>query len=156
MSVWKQPHISKTYEAIGGIGDDRIEVTGNAAKVYSSSRGKYYEVEWGPATQTISSNDNSSYWVGELGYPSIMLLIKLGVIDCDKSLFEILRGFTWKDINQKYKNKFDKTVEEVRDMLEQRGVDMTDFDAKLNHVVDQVNALKLIKPATKKRPPAGY
>jgi len=154
---WSEPHISKTYEAIGAIGDDRVEVDGNTAKVYSSSRNKYYDVEWDPKTQTISSNDNSSYWVGDLGYPSIALLIVKDVITCDSSLIAALSGFAWKDINQKYKNNFDKTVVEIRHILEtERGIDIVDFDKKLDHVLTQVKALKLKKPAKKKKPPAGY
>jgi len=154
---WSEPHISKTYEAIGAIGDDRIEAEGNTAKVYSSSRNKYYDVEWDPNTQMISSNDNSSYWVGDLGYPSIALLIVKHVITCDPSLITALSGFAWKDINQKYKNNFDKTVEEIRHILEtERGVDMVDFDKKLSVVIQQVNSLKLKKPAKKKKPPTGY
>ncbi|MFZ1075166.1 MAG: hypothetical protein WAN50_02225 [Minisyncoccia bacterium] len=34
---WKKPPVIKIYEALGAVADGRIEVDGNAAKVYSSS-----------------------------------------------------------------------------------------------------------------------
>ncbi len=43
---WKHPHIIKIYEALGTLADDRIEVIGNTARVYSSSRNKFYEVSF--------------------------------------------------------------------------------------------------------------
>ena len=71
---WKNPPKIKVYEALGCIADNRIEVNENEAKVYSSSREKYYTVKYD--RNSIMSNDNGSYWVGYLGYPSIALLMK--------------------------------------------------------------------------------
>ncbi len=41
---WKHPSITKIYEALGAVADDRVLVSGNSAKVYSSSRNKFYNV----------------------------------------------------------------------------------------------------------------
>ncbi|OHB17298.1 MAG: hypothetical protein A2749_00855 [Parcubacteria group bacterium RIFCSPHIGHO2_01_FULL_45_26] len=76
---WKLRHISKVYEALGAITDGRVEVIGNTAKVYSSSRNKFYDVAYDASKnasrpdsgQAIMSNDNSAYWKGELGYPAM-------------------------------------------------------------------------------------
>lgn len=59
---WTQPPISKIYEAIGAVADGRVEVDGNTAKVYSSSRKKYYDVFYDPSKKAIMTNDNGSFW----------------------------------------------------------------------------------------------
>lgn len=68
---WKHPSITKIYEALGAVADGRVEVSSNTAKVYSSSRNKYYDIVYDPDKNQIMSNDNSSFYKGELGYPSI-------------------------------------------------------------------------------------
>ena len=85
---------------------DRVEVLENTAKVYSSTRNKYYDVVYDPNNQAIMANDNGSYWKGYLGYPSIAFLMKIGVLSYDQNIGESLKDIAWKDINQKsnYKN----------------------------------------------------
>jgi hypothetical protein len=87
---WKPAPLIKVYEALGSIGDGRFEVAGNTAKVYSSSGKKFYDVMYDPIKQAITANDNGSYWVGYLGYPSIVLLLALGVVT---KAGRILKGF---------------------------------------------------------------
>ena len=43
---WAIPPKIKIYEALGCMGDKRIEVSENTGKVFSSSRGKYYTVNF--------------------------------------------------------------------------------------------------------------
>lgn len=57
------------------------------------------------------SNDNSSFYKGELGYPSIAFLMKLGVLSFDQDCANLLKGIAWKDINQKFKNDFEKALD---------------------------------------------
>ena len=60
--LWKKPRISKIYEALTAIADGRIElVSENKARCYSSSKGKFYEIEYDPETDSIMSNDNTAY-----------------------------------------------------------------------------------------------
>ena len=40
----KQPPVIKLNEALGSIADGQVERNGNTAKVWSNSRGKYYDV----------------------------------------------------------------------------------------------------------------
>lgn len=66
---WTHPHISKLYEALGTIADGRVEIdpnNRNKAKIYSSSRGKFYEISYDPENHAIMANDNASYWKGSL------------------------------------------------------------------------------------------
>ncbi len=150
---WKLPHISKVYEALGAIADGRVEVTGNTAKVYSSSRNKFYEVTYDPAKNSIMSNDNSAYWKGELGYPAIALLMQLGVLPYDKNIAGSLKGIAWKDINQKHKNDFDKTVEGV---LQNLGQDADKVSELCDRVLAEIGRLDLAYLGSKQKPPAGY
>ena len=74
----KRKHI---YEALGCISDKRIELNlVDGAKVYSSSGGKFYAVKYDSKSNSVMSNDNTSYWTGQLGYPSIALLLLKGII----------------------------------------------------------------------------
>ena len=146
----------KLYEALGTLADARIEVHGNSAKVYSSSGNKYYEVEYDPINGAITANDNGSYWVGYLGYPSIAFLLATGVIHYAPELAQQLKGFAWKDINQKFKNNFDQTQEYVDAQVTARGGDVKQFHQALGKVLEQVNAMKLSKLPTTKQPPKGY
>jgi len=153
---WKPAPIIKVYEALGSIGDKRFEVSGNTAKVYSSSGKKHYDVVYDPTKNTITANDNGSYWVGYLGYPSILLLLVLGIIKYDHKLAEHLRGFNWKNINKKFKNDFTKTQEYVDQTISEKyGVDIAKFHLALKKIHEDINNLQLNKPAKGKRPPAG-
>jgi hypothetical protein len=154
---WKPAPLIKVYEALGSIGDGRFEVNGNTAKVYSSSGNKYYDVIYDPEKQAITANDNGSYWVGYLGYPSIVLLLALSVIKYDPKLAEYLSGFAWKDINQKFKNDFDKTQAYIDQQLAERyGIDLERFHSDLQAIQTAINVLNLNKLATDQKPPEEY
>jgi len=154
---WATPPVNKVYEALGAIGDGRMEVTGNTARVYSSSRNKFYEVSYDPESNTISSNDNASYYVGYLGYPAIAFLLICGLVDWDPVMAEYLAGFRWKDINQRFKNDFAKTDAYIdEELVKVHGIDLTQFHQKLEKLLADVMHLKLMKPASLPRPPKGY
>jgi hypothetical protein len=154
---WAKPPLNKVYEALGALGDERVEVEGNSAKVYSSSRNKYYDVTYDPERNLISSNDNASYFVGYLGYPAIALLLAKGVVGYDPRLAEYLKGFAWKDINQKFKNDFDRTNNYIDEQIEKKyGIDMNDFHNQIERILDKVVHLQLEKSTARKKPPQGY
>lgn len=151
---WKHPPIIKIYEALGSVADDRIEVLGNTAKVYSSSGNKFYEVSLDPEKKAIMSNDNGSYWKGYLGYPAIAFLLKVGVLEFRPDMANLLKGIKWKDINQKFKNDFNKTLQYLEESL------TAENKEKLSEYVQELDQkiieLKLSLLGNKKSPPAGY
>lgn len=154
---WTKPPLNKIYEALGAIADNRVEIEDNTAKVYSSSRSKYYDVVYDPKKNEITSNDNASFWVGYLGYPSISFLLAKGIVDYDKVLLEYLKGFMWKDINQKFKNDFEKTDAYIDEQIVKKyDIGIDDFHKKLHAILDNIMALKLSKLGKTKKPPAGY
>lgn len=151
---WKHPHIIKIYEALGSVADERIKVSGNTAKVYSSSRNKYYEVSYEPESNSIMTNDNGSYWKGYLGYPAIAYLLIIGVLEYKSEYGNLLKDIAWKDINQKFKNDFDKTLEHILSLIvaknrESLRVYITELD-------NSIRKLNLSLLGKKILPPEGY
>lgn len=151
---WKHPSITKIYEALGAVADDRVLISGNSAKVYSSSRNKFYNVNYDADAGQIMSNDNSSYWKGELGYPSIAFLMKAGVITYDADIANILKGVPWKDINQKFKNNFEKALEFILSTKTQKERD--DLRILCEKVDVEIKKLNLGLLGEKVTPPDGY
>jgi len=151
---WKNSPIIKIYEALGAVADGRVHVIENTAKVYSSSGNKYYDVSYDPSKQEIMANDNGSFWKGYLGYPSIAFLMKIGVLGYDERLGSLLRDFAWKDINQKFKNDFDKTLEFILSSKAPNECKaLEDFAGK---TIEDIKKLDLGQLGKRMAPPEGY
>ncbi|HEX7651537.1 MAG TPA: hypothetical protein VF439_02360 [Candidatus Paceibacterota bacterium] len=151
---WEMPPDIKIYEALGAVADGRVEADGNAAKVYSSSGNKYYDVAYDAAEGAIMANDNGSYWKGYLGYPAIAYLMSTGVLPYDESLGALMKGVAWKDINTKFKNDFDKTLAFI---LKDIPADArTALSAQVADVQRGIRRLDLNLLGKRKTPPAGY
>jgi hypothetical protein len=151
---WKLPSKTKIYESLGVIVDDRIEVSGNTAKIYSSSRNKFYEVSFDVNKNQIMSNDNSSYWTGDLGYPSIAYLMKIGVLSYDEKIALPLKNTPWKDINQKFKNDFEKALEFILSTkTEQERMRLKEL---VDSIYEEIKKLNLGYLGKKMPPPKGY
>ena len=157
MSTWLPPHISKIYEALTAIADKRIEkVSENKARITSSSRGKYYTITYDPTTSSIMSNDNTAYYTGSISYPMIALLMLKGVIDYDKSLLNPLSKIVWKDIMQKYKNDYDKGIEDILATLSKKGINIEEIRAKITPMYNLACSLTLNYLGEKIAPPKAY
>jgi len=154
---WDNPPKIKIYEAIGAIADGRIEMTSeNEAKVFSSSRKKYYNVIFDSKENAIFSNDNGSYWRGYLGYPSITFLIAKNILKVNTEVIEMLKDYKWKDINQKFKNDFTKTEEFIRESILEKGFDLKKMDDSIEAIQKELEDLKLKKLNYNLKPPKGY
>ncbi len=145
----------KVFEALGCIADMRVEIKGNQAKIFSSSRNKYYTVSY-DGNKRIMSNDNGSYWVGYLGYPAIAFLMIAGKIRYNKDFAEALKGIFWKDVNTTFKNNYAKTENYVFELAEKNGVSQTDLEAEAENILSQIKVLKLEKFGKRISPPNGY
>lgn len=151
---WKRPPVIKIYEALGAVADGRVEVAGNTAKVYSSSGNKFYEVVYDPEQNAIMANDNGSYWRGYLGYPAIAFLLKIGVLSYKDDLANLLKSIKWKDINQKFKNDFDKTLAHIEELMtEEQRKELWNY---VREVDGKIVALDLNFLGPKQKPPAQY
>jgi hypothetical protein len=156
MGHWLTPPLIKVYEALGCLADGRLEVDGNSAKCFSSSRGKFYTVSYDPATKAIMANDNGSYWKGYLGYPEIAFLMQCGELPYEKKFADALTGIAWKDINTKFKNDFSKTEKFVEELAAERGIEQTGLREFAESVLEQINTANFAHFGPKTKPPSGY
>src|ERR1700719_431211 len=99
--AWKMPPLAKVYEALGALGDGRVRLEDERRATVTSSDGRRtYEVETSEDGHEISSNDNSSYWQGYLGYPAIAVIIARGFYHPHKDVIQALSGVPWKELNR--------------------------------------------------------
>ncbi len=155
--LWTKPHISKIYEALGAIADKRIELVGtHEAKMSSSSGNKAYTVTWTDDFTQMMSNDNSAFYTGQLSYPMIAVLLLKGQIKYDPEVAEMLKGVKWKDINQKFKNNFDKTVAYVQELLQEKGSDTQKLIFETKRISDELDKLEISRLGDSTRPSEGY
>jgi hypothetical protein len=156
MVVWKLPKKAKIYEALSAIGDGRVTLSENrTAKVVSSNGDKTYTVEWSEDEQSITSNDNASYWQGYLGYPILAILMLKNKIVFDKTLASVLSGIHWKEINKKFRNKYDEAIEFVLSSIETKGIKRENITREVDYIMDQISKLELKRFPSKRRPPSG-
>jgi hypothetical protein len=154
---WKMPPLAKVYEALGAIGDGRVRIEdGQRASVTSSDGAKIYTVTYTVETSVdgteISSNDNASFWQGYLGYPAIAMLIARGLIDADQEAVRALTGVPWKELNSRYRNDYDRTLEEVMRDAAARGYDVDAIRAAAGAVLEAVRKLAP-RQGPRRRPP---
>lgn len=126
----KQPsHILKIYEALWCIGDSRLQLIPSedgiiSAQVISSDKTKIYTASYRQSDQSIMSNDNSSYYNDEVGYPSLALLLFLDVLDYQSEYGEALSWISWKSINMENNNDRSLTQGQVDEKLRLQGIDI--------------------------------
>lgn len=152
---WKLPPKIKIYEALGAIADERVEISGNQAKVWSSSGQKFYEVSYDPQAKKIYANDNGSYWRGYLGYPAISFLMLINLVPFAENLAQELKGIKWKEVNQSFGNDFTKTEKYLADLVGKNGGDFKQHSDFADKVLVALDRLTLGKPSILKKPPAG-
>ncbi len=156
MPSWSMPSRCKIFEALGTISDKRLEFEGGSAKCYSSSRRKFYTITYDPSKNAIMCNDNSSYYVGSLGYPAIAFLMMKGVLKYDPKHAELFKDIAWKDMNQKFKNDFSKTEEQVLNLASLRGGNRQELLEYANKTLEYIKALNLQMLGARIKPPEGY
>lgn len=122
--IWKKPHISRIYEALTAIADNRIEINGNRAKCYEFGNDRVYDIQYDPVNGSIMSNDNAAFYTYSLSYPIIAYLMLIGKIPYQKKLLEIFKDVCWKDINQHFKNNYDKSIRFLLEGFKKEGQDI--------------------------------
>ena len=73
MALSKLPPISKVYEALSAVADNRVFLYETEAYVISSDHSKVYTVRF--QDMVYSSNDRATSWQHYPGYPIIAVLI---------------------------------------------------------------------------------
>lgn len=151
---WEPTPKVKIYEALGAVADERMELSGNSAKMYSSSGNKFYTITFDPSTNSIMSNDNISFWKSYLGYPAIAFLMKIGEIPYSPELAEKLKGVAWKDINQKFKNDFEAAL--VYILQDKTPEERTSLAEEVARIDEQLQSKSYNLLGSKTKPPEGY
>lgn len=152
--MWEVPPVIKIYEALGAVADGRLEVLGNTAKCYSSSGNKFYDISYSPEERAIMANDNGSYWQNHLGYPAVAFLLQTGVLAYKEDLAIYFKDVAWKDLNQKFNNNFDKTVEYIFANIEDDKI--REIESYANGLLKDIELLNLTMLGKKQKPPTGY
>lgn len=156
--LWIKPRDRHyVYEALSAIADKRFElVSENEGKCTSTSKGKYYTVNYDPSTNSIMSNDNMAYYVGEISYPMVAILLLTGTIPYDTTILPFFKDIKWKEINQKNKNNYMKSVMQVLEELEKKGVDIKHIDDEAQRIFDILIQMELQHLGRKVVPPKAY
>lgn len=146
----KLPPIEKIYEALSAIADNRIIMEDESAKVQSSDYTKEYTVKW--KDNTYSANDNASYWGGYAGYPVIAVLLLQGKLKLQNAAsVSLLKGINWKALNTKYKNKYDKAVNEILEQLDEE--EMNALKTEVDRIYEEIKNLEVETKRSSLRPP---
>jgi len=150
---WKKPHISRIYEALTAIADNRIELNGNSASCYSSDENRVYEIQYDPIIGSIMSNDNTAYYTYSLSYPMIAYLMLIGKIPYEQKLLEILKDICWEDIYKQFKNDYDKSIKIVMGELKSEGTDVEFIRREIEKIYNFILNLKIKTFGSLQRPP---
>src|SRR6516165_1350965 len=148
---WKMPPLAKVYEALGALGDRRVLIDDEQhARVLSSDRSKTYLVEISADGREISSNDNSSYWQGYLGYPAIAVMLRRGLCPVRAEATSALSGIAWNQLNRQFRNDYDRTIEEVMRRADERCFDPRMIAAEAAAVLLKLSALAPLRGARRR------
>ncbi|MEA3474950.1 MAG: hypothetical protein U9R23_00660, partial [Candidatus Cloacimonadota bacterium] len=104
----------------------------------------------------IMANDNASYWAGYLGYPSIAFLLVKGIIEYESKFAEALKDIPWKDINKKFRSNYQKTEKYVKEIVASRNISVSELEAEVDKIYNQIKQLDLEKLGKRIRPPKSY
>lgn len=161
---WTPPrdaHI--VYEAFTALTDKRLRlVDEKTAQCFSSSGNKFYTITFEISPDNLSnekqekisdreisimSDDKMAFFMGEVSYPILALLLEKEVITFDKKVLPYFEGIPWKDINQKNKkngrNNYMKSVEEVLVSISENGGDRALCEQEANRIFDELLKLEI-------------
>lgn len=148
MATWKQPPITKVYEALSAVADGRVKRTGEtSAQVVSSGGDKTYTVKWSPDGGEITSDDNATRWQGYLGYPIIAVLMFVSRVPYNPAVARWLAGVPWHDLNMRYKRNYDAAVDDVLEGVRLGGGDVGAVRAEAERIHGALARLGLKRPS---------
>lgn len=155
MTPWENPPLTKVFEALGVLGDQRItQLTPNHFQITSSSGNKIYDVII--TDSIIDSNDNLSFWKKQLGYPALSVLMLLKKLPRDPKSEQIMSGIPWKEINQKHKNNFDQALSAILETKSQAGFDTNHVKKTAENIHKILQTQTWHQPKNLTKPPSGW
>ena len=95
----KNPPLSKIYEALSAVADQRIDIQADRAYVLSSDHAKRYTVKF--LENGYSSNDNATLWQHYPGYPILAVMMIQGQLKIHEERLSWFRAVNWKQLDRK-------------------------------------------------------
>lgn len=143
---WRMPPRIKVLEALGSIGDARVNLFEDKrqAKITSSVGDKQYTIYYDESRNAIDSDDNGSVFKGYLGYPSIAVWMLIGKLSYEPHFADALKGIEWKKLNDKYKS-YAKVEELVKEQVAERGISPDELDDFVEKILKEIEMLAPIK-----------
>jgi len=142
-STLKLPPRIKILEALGCIGDKRINlINDKKAIVISSDGSRRYNVYVDLDRGVAYSDDNGTKLRRYIGYPILALLMIKGVIPHDKDLANALSGIQWKRLNEYYKN-YHVVEKIVLDVLKSKGISKDRVNKFIENTIDRLRKITL-------------
>lgn len=138
------PDKIKILEALGAIADGRLKIDGGnqSATCLSSDKTKQYMVRYDLKHSAITSNDNSAHWQGRLGYPAIAVLMELGELKKEDKIAESIKDIPWRELNQKFNNEYDKTLQVVYQVAKSADVSEHEINQYMEEVMKEIESRK--------------
>lgn len=134
----KSAPIEKIFEAWTALAGNRVHIHDGYADVSSSDGEKAYVVRF--AGNQYSSDDNATFWQGYPGYPVIAVLMLQGKLPYDVQEADLWKDVNWTQTNKKHKNNYPAAV---KDIAEQRGIDLQKSYAEAQKVLEALNQLPI-------------
>jgi hypothetical protein len=102
------------------------------------------------------SNDNMAYFRKEISYPMLTVMLQENIIKINLEKLGVLKGVKWKDINQKNKNDYMKSVEEVLNVVKNCGADVEEIKKSVAEVWKELGIIKVGILGKFKKPSSKY
>jgi len=141
----KPPRI-KVLEAIGALGDGRVNMVSESKALVKSSGGeRVYTVvliQDTPGVYRAYSNDNGTIHKGYIGYPILSVMMVKEIIPVDGEVMKAMTGIPWRELNEKYQ-KYAVVENIVLSRAERMGIPRIIIDDYVNIVFKKLGLLKV-------------
>lgn len=125
------------------------------AKCFSSSRNKFYTINFNLKELSFMSDDNMAYYRDEVSYPILSVLLQENFLNFDKNILPNFKNIFWKEINQKNKNNYMKSVEEFLENISNEDLRIK-IQKECLQIFLELNKLELKVFGEKNLPPQKY
>lgn len=146
MKLLTKPPRIKVLEAIGALGDGRVNMVSESKALVKSSGGeRVYTVvliQDTPGVYRAYSNDNGTIHKGYIGYPILSVMMVKEIIPVDGEVMKAMTGIPWRELNEKYQ-KYAVVENLVLSRAERMGIPRIIIDDYVNIVFKKLGLLKV-------------
>lgn len=146
MKLLTKPPRIKVLEAIGALGDGRVNMVSESKALVKSSGGeRVYTVvliQDTPSVYRAYSNDNGTIHKGYIGYPILSVMMVKEIIPVDGEVMKAMTGIPWRELNEKYQ-KYAVVENIVLSRAERMGIPRIIIDDYVNIVFKKLGLLKV-------------